>query len=426
MCGPCHLTSIPYCPAHPISFRLTTLTYLHFYLTHRRIISFGILLTLFSSFGQTFLISLFVPHLLTAFTLDTAQFGAIYGGVTLLSALCIPAVGRLLDRVSLRPFSLAVGTLLVLACLLAAAAPNIAVLAIALFGLRLTGQGLLTLTSSTTMARVFVQGRGRALSLAALGYPLGEALLPLGTVLLISGFGWRLSWGLIGLAIALVLLPATYLLLRTVPEHGAAASHAELSARPFSLLGDGRFHLLVAANLFLPMVLTALFLYQVPLAEAKGWTVQTMATAFVGFAVARLGGSLLIGPCIDRWGALRLFPFMLAPVCVGLLLLGVGSAPGTAFFYLAMAGLSQGVAFPMMTALLAEVYGVASLGATKGLVSTFSIFATAVGPVLLGWLLKAGVPFSTIVPACAALALLLIGTSLLVRRQLRHSPGRPA
>jgi MFS family permease len=279
----------------------------------------------------------------------------------------------------------------------------------------------LTLTSSTTMARVFVQGRGRALSLAALGYPLGEALLPLAMVLMIGGIGWRWSWGLIGLLIALVLLPAMHLLLRTVPEHGAAASHAALDTSRSPLLRDGRFYLLMASNLFLPMVLTALFLYQVPLAAAKGWTVQIMAAAFIGFAIARLGGSLLIGPWIDRWGALRLFPFILVPACVGLLILSIGSAPWTAFFYLALAGLSQGVAFPMMTALLAEVYGIDSLGATKGLVSTFSIFATAIGPVLLGWLLKTGVPFSAIVPGCAALALLLIGTSLLARWWFRRS-----
>jgi hypothetical protein len=36
-----------------------------FFLTHPRVLSFGVLLTLFSSFGQTFLISIFVPPLLS-------------------------------------------------------------------------------------------------------------------------------------------------------------------------------------------------------------------------------------------------------------------------------------------------------------------------------------------------------------------------
>jgi len=40
------------------------MAYFRFFLTHPRVLSFGLLLTLFSSFGQTFLISIFVPRLL--------------------------------------------------------------------------------------------------------------------------------------------------------------------------------------------------------------------------------------------------------------------------------------------------------------------------------------------------------------------------
>jgi MFS family permease len=83
--------------------------YLRFFLTHPRVLSFGVLLTLFSSFGQTFLISIFVPRLLAEFMLNTAQFGALYAGATLVSAASLPFFGRVLDRVTLRAFSLAVG-----------------------------------------------------------------------------------------------------------------------------------------------------------------------------------------------------------------------------------------------------------------------------------------------------------------------------
>jgi MFS family permease len=89
---------------------------------------------------------------------------------------------------------------------------------------------------------------------------------------------------------------------------------------------------------------------------------------------------------------------------------------------LILAGVSQGVAGPMMTALWAEVYGVESLGATKGTVSTFGIIATALGPVLLGGLLKAGVSFGVIIPATALFGVLAIGTSLLARFVLHQKP----
>jgi MFS family permease len=165
-----------------------------------------------------------------------------------------------------------------------------------------------------------------------------------------------------------------------------------------------------------------LFLYQIPLAEYREWSAGTMAAAFVGFAVARMAASLTAGPWIDRWGAVQLFPVILVPVCLGLGALSLGTAPWIAFVYLILAGVSQGVAGPMMTALWAEVYGVESLGATKGTVSTFGILATALGPVLLGGLLKAGVSFAVIIPATALFGVLAIGTSLLARFVLHQKP----
>lgn len=381
--------------------------------------SFGLLLTLFSSFGQTFLISVFVPQFLTTFALDTAQFGTLYAAATLASAACLPYFGRLLDRVPLRRFTLAVGLGLALSCLALALAPNVVVLFAALLGLRLTGQGLLTLTASTTMARLFVSGRGRALSLSGLGYPLGEGIFPLGVVFLVHGVGWRLSWTILGAVIVLVLLPAIAWLLREVPANSGPAPDDHLGPPGnFALLRDGRFYALLPGNLFLPLVLTALFLYQMPLAESRGWTTQMMATGFIGFAGARMVASLLIGPWIDRYGALCLFPFILLPLCAGLVILALGSAPWVALLYLTLAGVSQGIAGPTMTSLWAEIYGVESLGATKGTVATVGVFATALGPVLLGGLLKVGVSFSLIIVGCAGLGLLAVGVSFLVRWRL--------
>ncbi len=398
------------------------MAYFRFFLIHPRVLSFGVLLTLFSSFGQTFLISIFVPRLLEEFALNTAQFGALYAGATLTSAASLPFFGRLIDRVTLRAFSLPVGLGLVAACFAMALAPNVAVLFLAILGLRLTGQGLLSLTASTTMARVFTEGRGKALSVSGLGYPLGEGLLPMAIVLLIHAVGWRLSWAILGGIIAVVLLPGMISLLRDVePLHQSEIAEHKAHPPKLRLWRDVRFYLLLPGNLFLGCVLTALFLYQVPLAESRGWSAQTMATAFIGFAMARVAASLAIGPVIDRRGAVRLFPVILMPACVGLLALSLGSAPWIAFVYLILAGVSQGIASPMMTALWAEVYGVESLGATKGTVATFGIFATALGPLLLGGLLKAGVTFGVIIPGVAVLGVLVIGISLMARTRLRRS-----
>jgi MFS family permease len=145
-------------------------------------------------------------------------------------------------------------------------------------------------------------------------------------------------------------------------------------------------------------LLTSLFLYPGPLATFKGWPLETMAAAFIGCAAARRVGPLAVGPLIDRVGAVRLFPFYLIPVALGLgVLLMAGGAWG-AFVFRGLAGVSQGCASAILTAMWTEIYGRESIASVKSLVSMLGIFGTALSPVLVGWALQAGMGFSVLLP----------------------------
>lgn len=392
------------------------MSYFRFFTTHPRILCFGILLTLFSNFGQTFLISIFVPRILSDLSMGTGEFGTLYAAATVSSALCLPFFGRLLDRTNLQSYSLLVGAGLMLACFAMSVAGNALILFMAILGLRLTGQGLLGLTASTTMARSFTLTRGKALSISALGYPLGEGLLPMIIVLLMNLVGWRWSWGILGGIIFMVLLPLITQLAHEVPDAQDKMTPGVIPH--LNLWRDTRFWFLMPGALVLPFILTGLFLYQVPLAAYKGWSAQTMATAFIGFAISRLGLSLLIGPWVDRLGALRLFPFYLMPLVAGMALLYIVQASWGAFAFLILAGISQGCGSPGMTALWTEVYGSAALGSVKSIVAMVGVLSTALSPVLIGWLLQGGITFDVLVPGCIALGVLGIAFSLLANRRL--------
>lgn len=397
---------------------------LRFILTHPRVLAFGLLLTLFSSFGQTFLISIFVPQILDSFGLGAGKFGILYAVATVLSGLSLPFFGRLIDRVPLRRFSLVVGLGLSASCFGMALSASVPMLFLSIFGLRLTGQGLLSLTASTTMARVFDEGRGKALSVSTLGYPLGEGLLPLAVVLMIHGLGWRMSWMLLGVLMLLVFVPATQSLLRRHPMTAVVRdATSPVSRAGARFLRDPLFYLLLPANLAMPFILTALFLYQLQLAEWRGWSVETMAAAFIGFAVVRMLVSLVVGPLIDRWSALAILPALLIPACFGMGVLLLDDAPWIAWAYLILVGASQGMAGPMMTAVWAEVYGVKSLGATKGMVATFGVTATALGPLLLGLALGMGVGFPAIIISCLVICVACTLAAFIGRARVRRAIG---
>ncbi|TVP57236.1 MAG: MFS transporter [Gemmatimonadales bacterium] len=188
--------------------------YLRFIRGEIPLLSYGLSFTFLSSFGQTFLLSLFVPAFLIEFAISNGEFGALYAGATLASALLLPWAGSWMDRIRLNRFTLVVVLVLAGSAFLLAVSWSLWVFAIALLGLRLAGQGLSGQTALTAMARYFGPGRGKALSITSLGFPLGEGVLPLLIAASIGVVGWRMSWGVVGGMVLMVFAPALVLLLR--------------------------------------------------------------------------------------------------------------------------------------------------------------------------------------------------------------------
>ena len=71
---------------------------INFFRENSRWIAGGLLLTFFSSFGQTFFIGLSGEELRAKFDLSDGEFGGIYMIATIGSALTLPILGRVLDH----------------------------------------------------------------------------------------------------------------------------------------------------------------------------------------------------------------------------------------------------------------------------------------------------------------------------------------
>ncbi|MCF3652159.1 MFS transporter [Synoicihabitans lomoniglobus] len=374
--------------------------------------AFGLGTTLFTSFGQTFFISLFVPALMATLPITAGGFGTLYAAGTLVGALALPFVAAFYDTTELAVYTRRVFYALGLASLLMAVATHPAVVLFAVAGLRLCGPGLVTHISNTTMAKGFEKRRGLALGLSSLGYPLGEAILPPLTAALLLIVHWRLIW--VGVAVLyLIVLPiiVTPLIRRARFETFVAADFQapRPSARghlwaSFQLMsGDRRFWWLLPVQVLLPMLMTAAFLYQAPIAASKGWSMAFMASLFTVFAICRALTSLTSGQRIDRDGAMRLVGWVAAPVAAGFLLLAWVSHPWAGVGFFVLAGLTAGSAGNVLTAIWAELYGPEKLGAIKGLTGSLAVFSSAAGPALAGGLIQAGVTFPVMLTGFSAL-----------------------
>src|SRR5918994_2090573 len=177
----------------------------HLLTRHGRVIGLGFALTFLSSFGQTFFISLSGPDIRNAFELTHGAFGSIYSLATLSSGLLMIWVGSVIDRVDIRLYATTAMLGLSAAALSLSLAPNVVMLGLSLFALRLFGQGMLSHAGVMSTARLHEGVRGRALGVAALGFPAGEATLPGIAVALIALWGWTNTWRTAALALVVCL-----------------------------------------------------------------------------------------------------------------------------------------------------------------------------------------------------------------------------
>lgn len=394
------------------------------------LLAFGLALTFFSSFGQTFLISLFVPAFTGAFELSQGGFGALYSVATLLSAAVLPWAGARIDRMRLTRFSLAVILLMAVSAGILAMAWSVWVLFAGIVGIRLAGQGLSSHAAATTMARYYGAVRGKALAVSGLGFALGEALLPLAASAALLSVGWRGSWATVGLLAVAVFAPSVVLLLRrsgveldprrledpggsrgegpvpTLAGPGGTLSGAAADAVPrhwtrAEVLRDPRFAGVLPVFLLSPFWITGLFLYQLAVGESRGWGVGVLASAFLAYAAARVITALLSGGLVDRYSAIRLFPLTVVPMGAGIGLLLVSPAVPVAFLYMTLLGVSVGMSATVKPALWAELYGTRHLGAIKSMLSTMMVVGTAGSPILVGALLDRGIPLDTLFTVAA-------------------------
>ena len=393
-----------------------------------KLLAAGFLLALLSSFGQTFFIALFGGQIRTELGLSHGAFGTLYALATLVSGMAMLWVGAALDRVSLRLYAGVATVLLAAACLLLAQTGNIILLVMALLGLRLAGQGMMSHASLTGMARAFLHNRGKAMALATLGHPAGEAMLPILAVTGAAAFAWRSVW--IGAATILVLaVPVLFRLLDGASGQRPTVSSTagDVVAGSYSrsaMLRDWRFYLMVPALLGPSFIVTGLFFHQVHLIEVKGWELSWFATCFAAYAAASTAGLLATGFLIDRLGAVRLMPVYLLPLCLGCAILALGNDRLVALAFMSLAGLSSGAAVTVVTAMWAEVYGLGHLGAIRALGASLSVISSALGPAAMGWLIDEDVSMDAIALGCTAY--LACATLSLLTAFLRPAASRQA
>ena len=367
----------------------------------------GVLLSFTSSFGQTFFISLFAGEIMRDFGLSDGQWGLTYTLATGLSAVAIVWAGGLMDRFRIRRLAVGVAFGLAASCLAMAGAGSASVLVAVVFALRLFGLGLMGQLSIVAMARWFVASRGRALAVSSMGFALGQAVLPVAFVALLSVVHWRTLW-VLAAVLVLAPLPLVVRLLR------AERTPQSLGEDPQAPGMDGRQwtrgQMMRAPVLWcvVPLLLgppafgTALFFHQVHLTQAKGWALVDYVALLPLYTATAVAATFAAGAWIDRVGSSRPMATFLLPYAASFAIMAQATTLWGAAAALLLFGIGSGMQATVPPAFVAEYFGTRHLGAIKATVAAAMVFGTAVGPGLTGALIDAGFALPAQMPAIAA------------------------
>lgn len=358
------------------------------------------LMTLSSSFGQTYFIALFAPWLRSELHLTDGGFGGLYMVGTIASAAVLVCVGKLADRFRVRWLAVLVLLCLAMMCVAMATLSSTWVLLAVLFGLRLFGQGALGHLAITGVGRWYLRRRGRMMSIAVLGFPAAQAAMPIAAVGLIGTIGWRETWVVASAFLCLVSVPLVLLFLRGEPTHDRTAEISEggsgrvLPQRQWTraeVLRVPEFFAMLTGIAAPSFVMTGIFFHQAHLVAVKGWTLAWFAGWFPAYAGVSILAALLTGWLVDRFDVRRLLPLFLLPMATAVAVLASSTSPFAVPVFMILGAMTSGSASTLIGTLWAELFGTRHLGAIRSVAFATQVLASALAPGLLGVLIDLGV-----------------------------------
>ena len=390
-----------------------------------KVVLFGFIFTFFSSFGQSFFLGLFNAPIRNELGITHGQFGNIYASATIFSSLVLIWVGKKIDDYRILNYSFFVIILLFFSALFFSFINSIYFLALGIFLMRFSGQGLMSHTSTTTISRFFERTRGKALSTAWFGLSTAEFILPVFITYLLVIYSWRSVWQ--GIAI-LVILFLPIVILNTIKsiqldsreesKNDDSKKNEIKSWRRRDVIKDYRFYIVSLNMLAMPWIATGVFVYQSFISDSKMWETYTIPKAFMVYSITSIVTLFISGFLVDKFTGRRLILFMNIPLLLAMFTLFKFNNEIFAYVFLGLIGVSNGLANILGSSTWAEIYGVKYIGSIKALTTAFMVFSTAFGTAVFGLLIDNGFTIENIAFTGAIYILISLFLLVLIRKKV--------
>ncbi|MEM7274372.1 MAG: MFS transporter [Actinomycetota bacterium] len=412
-----------------------------------RILAVAVATTILTGPGQTIGVSVFIDPMVEALGVTRSTVSAAYLVGTLVGASALPVFGRFVDRRGVRLAQMLVGAGFAMALVNMAGVRNALWLAVGFAGIRMLGQGALSMIPSVAVALWFDRRRGVALGILTTVGGAGMAAVPLVLNLAIEATSWRVAWLLAAAVITVTVIPLGYFGLIDRPESvgqvpdgrhpdgqvldgrhpdgqvpdgqvpdgqvpdgqqapgsravetGAESSSSAATLAPVPASSPAlprqrsltrgeaartlQFWILAAVNTATGMLITGLNFHQIDLLGEAGLDAGRAAAMFLPQIVGSSVMAIGVGVVVDRVGV-RFVPAFAMALLVVVHLLAAFVQPGLlVFVYAVSLGATGGAARAAIGTLLPAYFGTDHIGSIQGVMTVTGVAGSAAGPVTL-------------------------------------------
>lgn len=332
----------------------------------------------FVVFGITYSFGVFLEPIAAEFQVSRAATSALFSITGLVFYFAGSITGRLADRFG-PAIVVGAGAAVTGASLACASIVDGLWMGYLVYGLGLgIGAACAYVPTLALVGGWFAKHRTTALGIAAAGTGCGMLIVPPTCAALIAGFGWRMTFVVMGVGCAL-LLAICAIVVKPAPLASASAD------RPLRrVVRTPEFAMLYASWVLATTALFVPFVFLPAFALEHGASPVAASALLSLFGGVSILGRVGIGALGERIGIVALFKTAVLVMAASYAWWLVAGSYASLVGFTVVLGLAYGIRIALMPGVLIEAFGTANLGAVLGTFFTASGIAAALGPPLAG------------------------------------------
>lgn len=259
------------------------------------------------------------------------------------------------------------------------------------------GLSSIDVISLSTTTRWFVRNRGMVTGMVKVGTGAGQLIVPLIASLLITNYGWRTAYVVIGITgmISLALLgwflrrDPGQMVVSAVDKKGVPIKNQEDDDKSLSLgqaIHTIQFWILCIVNFSVVFCLLIVLVHIVPFARDLHISSAKAAGVISTIGGVSMVGRFATGIFIDRFDSRKATIICFILLISTLLWLQITNNLWMIYVFAAFYGLAHGGFFTAISPIVAEYFGIRSHGVLFGLIVFSGCLGGSVGPILAGYI----------------------------------------